>query len=70
MWATDPGAHSYTRSRPAQAPGTALKAASALGERECGEVERLRKELVALTKKRDLLRRAAVLMLKQAQSQK
>ncbi|WP_461480095.1 PPE family protein [Mycobacterium sp. HUMS_1102779] len=71
-WTTEPGAHGYTRSRaPQQAPPrTAQKTVSALNGRDHGEVEQLRSQLAAVTKKRDLLRRAAVLMIKQSQKQR
>ncbi|ORJ59000.1 hypothetical protein B5M45_17135 [Mycobacterium simiae] len=69
-WTNEPAAHGYTPNRAAQAPRTAAHALRSSGGRECNEVEQLQKELIALTKKRDLLKRAAVLMIKQAQKHK
>ncbi|WP_211281004.1 PE/PPE C-terminal domain-containing protein, partial [Mycobacterium sherrisii] len=69
-WTKQPATHAYTPDRAAQAPRTAAPALRSSGGRECNDVEQLQKELIALTKKRDLLKRAAVLMIKQAQKHK
>ncbi|GFG73341.1 PPE family protein [Mycobacterium botniense] len=67
-WAVGPNVHGHPAGRPAQPQHRARNTPGSLGERERAELEQLRKELTTLTKKRDLLKRVAVFMIKQAQN--
>jgi PPE-repeat protein len=66
-WATGPNVHGHTPGRPVQTQHSARNTPRTLGERERAELDQLRKELTTLTKKRDLLKRVAIFMIKQAQ---
>jgi PPE-repeat protein len=69
-WAVGPNLHSHTPDRSAQPQRSARNTPRTLGERERAELDQLRKELTTLNQKRDLLKRVAVFMIKQAQNKK
>ncbi len=67
-WAVGPNLNGNTSDGPAQPQHGSRNTPRTLGERERAELDQLRKELTTLTKKRDLLKRVAVFMIKQAQN--
>lgn len=67
-WAVGPNLHGHPSGASPQPQHRPPNRPRTVGERERADLDQLRKELTTLTKKRDLLKRVAIFMLKQAQN--